>query len=829
MLGSVSPVVIGSEHRLTLKEYFDGEVDSTGLTPPTQREKKQIVSPYPMAFPRLMEHYNSRLPYYRLNDKWRIKTRYENQVREKDIEITSSILGDDNYTLHDPIVIYGDEDFTSENGVVGGSGTAEDPYIIEGWLIIGSGPYTLGIEILSTSAYFVIRNCMIEAGLGIGLFYVTHGVIDSVELHVYWGISCDGCTDIVIRNLSVQFKPDTNQTFFSIHGIHLDDSKNVYISNCRFHGTNLYGVGAELLSNTMFCSLTNLTFIGIPIGFFIFDSSYNIISDCKMELCKEGIYIQGSESMVLKNNSIYVEKHGLYIFGDTKEEYLHDIDTSNTINGKPVYYLRNQSDLVFNGNEDIGYLALIDCDNVLMKNMEWANATVGILLVGTTNSTITASTFTDNWYSIFLFASSNNLIHDCIHENSTLFIFHSPYNILRNNTFITIQEYGLGVFSGDGGDKEDYYQDIDTSNMVNGKPVYYLINQDDQEFIGDEIGYLALIDCKDILIFGVRRSNCFQGLLLVNTTALVKNSRFLNNWWGIMITYGGVVKVHNCLFKGNYIGVLLYKTSHAYIINCKCSYNSWGIYIGDSHDNTVRGCKIINFSIGVILFGSSLRNLIRNNEIYRGWSEGIRIGNGCMSNDICFNTIYGIGSFGVLIFSEPSWWRAPALPILQNRIHNNTIYNTECGIVLWNDFEGYINGTQVYYNTIYDTTDWGFWNDGSNFTVLHHNTLHNTMGIKVEHSEGVKIYRNNIYGNTFGLDVYYCPFVNATNNWWGSRDGPSGIGPGSGDPIYCKHSTVSYEPWLKHKVLTKTSGLSWIFTLIRSRLLLLYDLIKNPI
>jgi len=34
---------------------------------------------------------------------------------------------------HDPISILGNSDFTVENGVVAGSGTTEDPYIIAGW------------------------------------------------------------------------------------------------------------------------------------------------------------------------------------------------------------------------------------------------------------------------------------------------------------------------------------------------------------------------------------------------------------------------------------------------------------------------------------------------------------------------------------------------------------------------------------------------------------------------------------------------------------------------------------------------------------------------
>ena len=63
----------------------------------------------------------------------------------------------DIYTPRPPIYINGNENFTEENGVVGGNGTKENPYIIEGWEINAS--ITDGIRIENTTAYFVIRNC----------------------------------------------------------------------------------------------------------------------------------------------------------------------------------------------------------------------------------------------------------------------------------------------------------------------------------------------------------------------------------------------------------------------------------------------------------------------------------------------------------------------------------------------------------------------------------------------------------------------------------------------------------------------------------------------
>lgn len=85
---------------------------------------------------------------------------------------------------HEPIYISGNEGFTLPgSGVVGGSGTEEDPYIIEGWEIdAGGSPY--GIYIEKTDAHFVIRGVKIHGAQvqAIRLDSVKNGTIEGCEL-----------------------------------------------------------------------------------------------------------------------------------------------------------------------------------------------------------------------------------------------------------------------------------------------------------------------------------------------------------------------------------------------------------------------------------------------------------------------------------------------------------------------------------------------------------------------------------------------------------------------------------------------------------------------
>ena len=84
------------------------------------------------------------------------------------------------YSPHDPIYIHGNDDFTSKNGVTGGSGTSNDPYVIEDWEIAASSKD--GITIRNVDVYFTIRDCYVHNGGinndGIVFYNVTNGIIE---------------------------------------------------------------------------------------------------------------------------------------------------------------------------------------------------------------------------------------------------------------------------------------------------------------------------------------------------------------------------------------------------------------------------------------------------------------------------------------------------------------------------------------------------------------------------------------------------------------------------------------------------------------------------
>ena len=83
---------------------------------------------------------------------------------------------------HDPIYIDGDENLTTTAANEGwpGSGTIDDPFIIESYSITTNG--STAISINNTQVYFQIRNCEINSttlmlNTGYQLVNVSHGTI----------------------------------------------------------------------------------------------------------------------------------------------------------------------------------------------------------------------------------------------------------------------------------------------------------------------------------------------------------------------------------------------------------------------------------------------------------------------------------------------------------------------------------------------------------------------------------------------------------------------------------------------------------------------------
>jgi parallel beta-helix repeat protein len=149
-------------------------------------------------------------------------------------------------TPHAPIFIDGNSGFVPANGVTGGSGTASDPYIIEGWDI--NAATANGIEIRNTRAYFTIRDVTVHDGTpnnywGIRLQNVTHGIVTNVTSTNNVGL----VSLSEVSNTKVQNNTATNVGYIDV----ASDSHNNVIAFNNLQMIGFDGDYNDIIGNTV--------------------------------------------------------------------------------------------------------------------------------------------------------------------------------------------------------------------------------------------------------------------------------------------------------------------------------------------------------------------------------------------------------------------------------------------------------------------------------------------------------------------------------------------------------------------------------------------------
>lgn len=145
-----------------------------------------------------------------------------------------------------------------------------------------------------------------------------------------------------------------------------------------------------------------------------------------------GIYLFNADSNVLTRN--VMNDNGLFILGSQLQQWnTHSIDTTNTVNGKPVHYLKNCiAGVVPSG---AGEVILANCTDIFVQNQNVSDGSVGLLLGFSNNNTLDNNTVFSNAYQgISLYESDNNMITSNKMSNNRIGLFQ---NACENNTIIS--------------------------------------------------------------------------------------------------------------------------------------------------------------------------------------------------------------------------------------------------------------------------------------------------------------------------------------------------------------------------------------------------------
>ena len=221
------------------------------------------------------------------------------------------------------------------------------------------------------------------------------------------------------------------------YGIYLQSSSNNTITENNIANT-MQGICLQLSSNNRISA--NYLINNLRGGIVIQDSSNNnIISANNVINNGGGISIYSSSNNKLRNNNMRND-FNFEVYGTELSHFVNDVDVSNTISGKKIYFLVNESDLVISPSTflGLGFLALVNCTRIIAQNLNLANNGQGILLAFTTNSTITKNYITHNSNGIGLYSSSKNIIsgNSITNNYRGIHLFKSSNNIIHHNNFI---------------------------------------------------------------------------------------------------------------------------------------------------------------------------------------------------------------------------------------------------------------------------------------------------------------------------------------------------------------------------------------------------------
>jgi parallel beta-helix repeat protein len=676
-------------------------------------------------------------------------------------------------------------------------------------------PADAGYVAIVNSSNIVVRDLQLQSNYE-GVLFV--GTVNSLVENVNASDNYYGFCLAFSHNNTVEGNLASNDYI----GIYVEESESNNVGGNTLmrngEGIDLYYSEGHIID---FNKLSNN-----GLGLYVQKSNNNTINGNEVSNNTAGLVIEESSYSVLRNNSMTANRYNFGVTGSYLSHFIQDVDTSNTVEGRLVYYWLNQR------NRDIpidaGYVGIVNSTNISVRGLNVTNNVQGVLLAYDSGCVIESMNALNNMYGIFLYSSkhntlvgntvtsegdrgieiissSNNSVGDnaitkneigiglwlsaenntisgnavsngrmgpglyldsstgntisnnaLVNNNQGIYLYNSGSNALRNNDMAG-NSYNFGVY---GASLSDYVNDVDTSNAVNGKQVYYRINQHDQQ-VPASVGYVAIVNSTRILVNDLSLSNNEQGVLFAYTTgSTITNVTASDNYNDIYLwdSNSNIVRGSNIENSG-FDGIGLYYSERNTIAGNTVTNTAIGIDITASPHNSVDSNTVFGNIVGVLLYYSS-DNMVISNKV-SGDDRGLA----------------GIALSG-----------ATRTTIRRNKVANNTSF-IGAGVYL----EWFSNDNTILQNTVSDNhygISMGYWglyglgDQSNNNTIYHNNFIKNAKQALSLNS--VNIWDNgypsggNHWSDYAGVDFYSGPHQNETGSD-GMGDTPYTIDPNNVD------------------------------------------------
>jgi len=311
----------------------------------------------------------------------------------------------------------------------------------------------------------------------------------------------------------------------------------------------------------------------------------------------------------LRNNSI----SAFGVYGNAYSHFVHDIDSSNTLLGKPVCYWVNCEDAEVPSGT--GYVALVNCMNITVRDLDLGDNYQSIMVFSTNNSRILNNNVTRTNDGIWVLSSSNNTI--------------SGNNIANN---------GNGILLDSSSNHNSISGNNVTANNSNG---VYLTYSSDNSIVGNNItanddGIKLYFSSSNNIVGNYITANQWAGIDCYSSDDLsIVGNRITKSNYGIYSDWSDSNGFSGNDITNNGLGLDILHSSHSSVVGNNITDNVQGIQLYQADNNSIIGNKITNNLYGICLTYASNYNDVIGNNIENN-NDGIKLSE-APDNQIYYN------------------------------------------------------------------------------------------------------------------------------------------------------------------------------------------------
>ena len=379
----------------------------------------------------------------------------------------------------------------------------------------------------------------------------------------------------VLVNKSVILVGDNWATTI-IDGNGTGDVVKVTANNTRISGFNIQNGGISAMSITN-CHSQNISgniisVNGSNVGVYIENSGHNLFLGNNITRCGWPMKLQNSNNNTILRN-FFFENYGQAIsLYQSQNNTIRD----NMVRNNPAYgiYLEESKNNTVSENTvtDVceGIHLSFSNNNMVIENIITRTSPHGIILEYSNSTIMRGNTLEDDNKAIVLSFSHDNIVveNNVTRSNYGAIIFNSGGNTFTMNRMTQIWLGSLDVY---GLSLSDFMNSIDVSNTIDGKPVYYWMNQHDRE-VPSDAGCVAIIN---------------------STNIKVKDLNLTNNYHGVLVAFSNHTTLDHLWISHNFHGLWLLHSSENTITGCTLKDNINALYMRESNSNLFYGNNFV--------------------------------------------------------------------------------------------------------------------------------------------------------------------------------------------------------------------------------------------